>query len=473
MIMKSWCGLVVFVAGLTILGCQNYSFEELPSSVIKEKIWSQTITIASEIDILFVIDNSGSMAGEQLQLGRSFGVFTSELEKYFGDKYRLAVITTGIECPSCRPCGGNIISGCINETGEAGRFQDRICHNDGSIEIPDYTCTTDPACGKVLLQSTKDCFFDLDTQSGFALTGVIGCGYERGLSAIINALKELSGSWNSGFLRPNATLAVVVISDEDDCGEVGDITEGRDYGAGYACYYASKGVGGDGSSTDLDGKPYKLKPVEDYKNELLAIKNNRDGMVKFAAIVGVKDINDLSTTTIEYYKEDSLWKVEHACTTPDCTGKFCFAEPGIRYIEMAQAFGLEKDEDGFVDTICQSDFSDTLRKVATFVACPRIFLLSEKILDPDLANILINGEPVPRYSCEFTDEVRLVECTGPSDSPCPGGVPCVLTWEYHDPIETPDLDAPGGTITFATHYDPCQFFEDGDVVHIELIYVTP
>ena len=75
MIMKSWCGLVVFLVGLTILGCQDYGFEELPSSVIKEKRWTKNIVISSAADILFVIDNSYSMAGEQRQLGDSFKIF--------------------------------------------------------------------------------------------------------------------------------------------------------------------------------------------------------------------------------------------------------------------------------------------------------------------------------------------------------------------------------------------------------------
>ena len=59
MIVKSWYGVLALFTGLTILGCQNYGFEELPSSVIKEKRWTQTISIASQADILFIIDNSG------------------------------------------------------------------------------------------------------------------------------------------------------------------------------------------------------------------------------------------------------------------------------------------------------------------------------------------------------------------------------------------------------------------------------
>ena len=53
------------------------------------------------------------------------------------------------------------------------------------------------------------------------------------------------------------------------------------------------------------------------------------------------------------------------------------------------------------------------------------------------------------------------------------GGTCVETWSYHPPSNPPDPQAPGGTITFADHYDPCELFGEGDQVHIELVYVLP
>ncbi|HUU00267.1 MAG TPA: hypothetical protein VM425_02370 [Myxococcota bacterium] len=469
MIMKSWCGLVAIVAGLSILGCQNYAFEELPSSVIKEKRWTKNIVISSAADILFVIDNSYSMAGEQRQLGDSFKIFTDKLEELVGTDYHIAVITTGMESPGCPSC--SVISpACINETGENGRFQDRICHNEGDLIKPVYSCVTDQAtCPRVIDSAHKHCFFDDSTKSGFALDGVEGCGYERGLAPIRIALDELVDRYNSDFLRKDASLTIVIISDEEDCGEVGDITDELPGIRADACYYASKKADPDGNANDPEGKLYKLTPVEDYYNFLMKLKNGREGMVKFAAVVGVKDVNDLSTTSIDYSYNGSRWVVDNACTTRDCEGDYCYAKPGTRYIQLAQLF----HDNGFVDTICQDDFSKTWEYIATLVSCPRVFKLSEEILDPDLANILINDEAVPRYSCGYVDEVKLVECSGPDDDSCPGGLACIPTWNYAPPLDTPDPNAPAGTISFATHYDPCKFFEPGDNVHIELVYVTP
>ncbi len=471
---KSWYGILALFTGLAVLGCQNYGFEELPSSVIKEKRWTQTISIASMADILFVIDNSGSMVGEQGQLGQSFSAFTSELENYFGGDYHIAIVSTGMESPGCPPCDTVITQSCMNETGENGRFQDRIGYNQGTIDMPDYIFTTDPQCSRVVDSTTKWCFYDTSQSRGFAMVGVNGCGYERGLAPIKVALDTLlAGTYNGGFLRENATLVVVVISDEDDCGEVGDVTEGMPGIGGNSCYFAAKGVDPDGAFNDPEGKQYRLTPVEDYYNFLLRLKGNREGMVKFAAIVGIKDTQDLSTTTIEYFWDDghSRWDIEPACTTAGCSGEFCSAKPGTRYVKLAQLFGIGKN--GFIDTICQNDFSSTMQELGTFVACPKVFLLSEAILDPDLANILINGTAIPRYSCGYTDEVKLTECSGPSDDSCPNGLACIPTWNYNPPTNPPDPKAPGGTISFAQHYDPCEFFGEGESVHIELVYVTP
>jgi len=40
--------------------------------------------VSDQIDILFVVDNSGSMFAEQLQLGKSFGSFIERIESASG-----------------------------------------------------------------------------------------------------------------------------------------------------------------------------------------------------------------------------------------------------------------------------------------------------------------------------------------------------------------------------------------------------
>lgn len=465
-----------------LLGCQDYGFEEVPRSVIKEKRWSQTFSVSSSADILFVVDNSGSMAGEQQQLGISFEAFTGVLDEKFGGDYHIGVITTGMESQLCPKCSEVSYPGsCINDTGENGRLQDELGYIAQQGDPPTFEFISDSTC-RVVTSDNKECFYDPSQNNGqgIALVGVTGCGLERGLAPLTYALDSLTGTHNAGFLRDDATLAVVIISDEDDCGEVGDIWEFSPDG-GRVCYFAAKGVGPDGE-TKYPGDPdpnrtYRLEPVETYHDFLIGVKGGRKGMVKFAAIVGVNDADqndeitasDLAATTIEYQPDRNP---VHACTTPGCQGRWCYAEPSTRYVKLAQLFGI--GQNGFVDTICKDNFSKTMEDLGNFVACPREFRLTEQPLDPDLASILINGEQVPLYSCSISD--RLEVCDGLLDNSCSQGS-CVLTWIYCvDAGSAPECagldfsNAAGGIITFADHYDPCELIEEGEV-EIEFIYV--
>jgi hypothetical protein len=454
-------GMVIgFLCFGTFLGCQGYAFQEVPSSVVNKIVWTDDFTITSMVDILFVIDNSGSMAGEQHQLAESFKVLAAGLEENFGDQYRIAVITTGMSSLGCQSCF-DVPASCTNETGESGVFQDLIGQNLGTLAEPNFVFEADPSC-RIVTPANKDCFYDEEQQKGLVLVGVTGCGYEKGLAAVREALSRpmLEGP-NSGFLRPNATLAVVVITDEDDCGEVGEITDELPGIRARACYYAAKEVGPDGEFNDPEGKPYRLTPVADYRDFLQNLKDNRNGMVKFAAIVGIQDIQNPTNTEIEYLQDGSIVDV---CTTPGCSSGQCSAKPSTRYIELAQMFG----DDGLLATICQNDFSQAMLDIVELVKCPREFLLMREILDPDLANILINDEPVPLYTCNIPGLNE--ECLGPDDGSCSQGE-CVRSWVFNPPSDPPDPDSPGGIISFADHYEPCDLFEEGQQVRVEFVYV--
>lgn len=460
--------LCAFVTGTVFFSCQDYGFQQVPTSVVREKRFTQTISSSSEVDILFVMDNSRSMVGEQTAIGKSFERFAGVLEEKFGKgKYRIAVITTGMESEDCQRCPADKpeVYSCINETGENGRFQDRIGRNVGDTDDPKYEFRTDASC-RVITSDNKSCFYDKAKEEGTVFVGVRGCGYEKGLEPMRKALSSpLIDGLNSNFVRRNATLAVVVVTDEEDCGDNGDINEGISGMSARICYYASKGIDHNESTADPKGKPYALTPVKEYYDFLIGLKGGQKSMVKFAAIIGVKDADNPSDTTIEYVGNG---KVEEACTTPGCSGSYCKASPGTRYVQLAEMFGL--NENGLVDTICQNDFSETMEELGTFVACPREFRLSESILDPGLANILINNVPIPAYSCDKKG-AALQECSPTSvTSSCDSGSSCVRTWDYYPPGTNPEPGALGGKIAFANHYDPCELLTD--TIRIELIYAT-
>ena len=438
-------------------GCSEDPKEICIEGTCYDVISQASSYLSNSIDILFVVDNSGSMAGEQDQLGKSFSAFASVLDERFED-YHIAVVTTGMQSGVCPSCNAIVTNSCTNETGEHGRFQDRLGHITWVTDNATFDFTSDTAC-RVVTSGNKECFYDNTQERGTALVGIRGCGFERGLAAMKRALgKDLLETYNAGFLRDDAMLAVVVISDEDDCGEVGEVYEKTTDG-GNICYFAAKGVGPEGETVhpdDPNEKPYQLTSIEDYRDFLMKLKGERPGMVKFTAITGVKDVNDLSTTTIEYeLGPRGRWEIITACTAPDCTGDYCFSFPGTRYIKLAQAFGLGIH--GQVDSICQNDFSNTMECTAGFMACQEKFPLSKPLPVSDDSGLAVNDELIPKYTCSVFG--RIEACQGPEDTSCQEGL-CVLSWTYQTPAES---GQEGGVITFAEHLKPCDLVSQGEI----------
>ena len=193
--------------------------------------WSQSPN--DQVDILWVIDNSTSMLGEQALLAAGFEAFASQFEEAEAPiDFHLGVITTAFE-------------------------------------------NGDPQAG-VLLGSPRVLTQEDDFEAEFArraqeeVTTVVAANKEKGLGAAAFALSPsmtLPGGPNQGFLRRPAQLLVVYVSDEDDCSDKGVLdAEGPD-----ACYELAD----------------RLPPVGDFLQPLWDAKDRRD-LVQVGAIVGTE-----------------------------------------------------------------------------------------------------------------------------------------------------------------------------------------
>ncbi len=158
-----------------------------------------TQAYSGKIDILFIMDNSGSMREEQMVVSSASAAFLNAINAENID-YHIGVTTTGIEeaSGSC-PGGAN--------GGEAGRLF--------------------PVDGSRARWITKN---TLHAASIFASNIQVGLchGTERGLEAAYRALSSplvgsiddyrttISQDGNLGFYRTDARLVIVVVSDEED-----------------------------------------------------------------------------------------------------------------------------------------------------------------------------------------------------------------------------------------------------------------
>lgn len=146
------------------------------------------------MDIVFVIDNSGSMYEEQTNLASNFPLFIQVLDDYTNPsgehmEYRVAVTTTDADIAT------------------AGEFVGQTTCDLGSnpwVDGPGDDVVTKFAC--------------------MAAVGTSGAGQEKPFMTIQEALgaKSEGGQINEGFYRKNqaSLLVVVIITDEDDRSEV-------------------------------------------------------------------------------------------------------------------------------------------------------------------------------------------------------------------------------------------------------------
>lgn len=159
--------------------------------------FQQAVTFTPrKLDVLFVVDNSGSMATSQNNLANNFPSFINKfVEK--GYDFRIAVTTTDAYY------GDQFIAtGCSLCTTEQTRFRSGVNPPVYVIDRADYDLSLVSEQARLKSDFTAN-----------AKVGTTGSGDERAFSSFKAAL---SSSLNVGFHRPDAFLAVVIVSDEED-----------------------------------------------------------------------------------------------------------------------------------------------------------------------------------------------------------------------------------------------------------------
>ena len=172
-------GLVVAEGSFT--GTRTDIFTELTTQVV---------------DVLFVVDDSGSMGSEQLNLARSFDAFINTAAQWQSD-YQIGVTTTTIDFPTGGELRGtpsfvtaanwekflhNVGVGTVGSGTEQGLWASEIALSSPLVDPTDDPCELDSDCD----------FFHV-------------CGSDG-----------LCGGPNKGFIRDGAALEIVFVSDEED-----------------------------------------------------------------------------------------------------------------------------------------------------------------------------------------------------------------------------------------------------------------
>jgi hypothetical protein len=215
-----WLSSLVALAGCE---CGNTKLQQaLPPDV---RIDTYTQQAASKIDVLWVVDNSGSMAPRQENLARNFGAFIAEFARNSID-YRIGVTTTDIFREAGRLVGNpKILS--PQTPNVASAFANNV--KVGTSGSP-YEVGLDAAKLALDLQSQANSALVLQCKSACPSMGQAACQ------------AACDNNTQFPFLRRDAYLYLIFVSDEED-------RSSQDVRFFYRYFATAKGVGNDGTVT--------------------------------------------------------------------------------------------------------------------------------------------------------------------------------------------------------------------------------
>lgn len=303
-----------------------------------------------DLDILVVVDNSGSMRQEQDSLAANFDRFINVLTTTLGTlpDLHLGVVSTDLGA------GPYNIAACTG-SGDNGVLQNApsgACETPGPEPFIIDSLEADGSRTTNYNGALADAF------SCIAKLGITGCGFEQQLEAMRRALNG-SNAQNNGFLRDNAVLAVLMVTDEDDCSAedvgvfnadaaldnndsvLGPLASFRCFEFGVVCEPDTPRVEGSRQNCKPRSNSPYMHEVGAYASFLQGLKG-AGGRLIFSAIAGVGPITVGSN--------NGEPEIESACTIS--TGS---AVSAVRISGLADMLGMPA-----VQNICNNDFSAAL-----------------------------------------------------------------------------------------------------------------
>ncbi len=158
-----------------------------------------------EVDVLFVVDDSGSMSDEQNSLAANFQSFIGSATSQWQTSYHLGVVTTDME--EANDMKGKLMGDprYVQNSNNINSFKGNVkvgSSGSGSERglMAAHAALSLPLTGKP--NPAQSCQIDADCNAPAQ------CVLEDGI--------KQCGGYNMGFIRKDATLEVVFVSDEDD-----------------------------------------------------------------------------------------------------------------------------------------------------------------------------------------------------------------------------------------------------------------
>lgn len=413
--------LSALVLALSVLtsACLDRELKPLNPCLVSSVSRSVPVTNIEKVDLLFSVDNSGSMAEEQSALKQQF-------------PRMITILTTGMRTPDdptpfpaakdlhlgvvssdMGALGQTDVEGCSETGGDDGKLQNTPRGTIGCQAV--YP----PFLSYIAGPNTPE---QIATDFGcIAELGTAGCGYEQQLESAFKALwpssytdqlgnvvpenpfqflgltpQQMVGrgdraapDGSQGFVRSvSATglslVAIVVVTDEEDCSSLNTSHFANPTGPNDPLY-------SQGPQVRCFLNKQNLYSVSRYIDGFKQLRPGYEQLVVFAGIVGVPaDLVDASARAKVDLTDEEMRDAYYesiladprmqervintrtpqnamlapSCTHRDRTGQYSSAFPPRRIVEVARGFG----ENGVIQSICQDDFGPAMDAIIEVIA---------------------------------------------------------------------------------------------------------
>lgn len=392
--------VTTLIAAHALAACTDRELKPLQTCLVSTLVEQVQATGITAVDLLFVVDNSHSMQEEQASLRREFPKL-------------IQVLTTG-ERPGQAPFSPvkdlhlAVVSsdmgllGVQGVPGCEGFGDDGIMKNEPGASMPG--CQAGYPRFLTYLEGASDPARAAKDFACISTLGTDGCGFEQPLESALKALwpsadgrvRFLGDAMgfgelghgdveNLGFLRGDDTpggslLAIVVVSDEEDCSS-----------ADTSHFVPEAYLAPDSPlrAQDLNLRcfhnPQNLYAIDRYVNGFREVRPGRENLVVFGAIVGVPpdlvdagarasvDLADAARRDAYYdgiLADPRMQEVPDPTRppgegnlTPSCETAHGVAYPPRRIVDVARHFG----EQGVVQSICQDDFGPAMDAILSVI----------------------------------------------------------------------------------------------------------
>ena len=453
---------------LVLWGCAIDPQTWPPPHVGQETVFTVLQSPWHQFDILFLIDNSPSMTTKQTVLARNFSRVIQALQVLPGGlpDVHIGVVSSDMGAGT-QPAGSNwrflgdrgllwgndpapgaiatVAGGAANGCGldPGARWIEDVERLDGSGRERNYT-------GEL-----ADVFSCLASA-----VGVNGSPYPHLLQALRVALNPQAGinEANTGFLRPKAYLAIVLISDEDDCSAdpddtinngmfqallPGETARLRCAARGHVCngqpipdYDPTTGYTGQGFTASLadcaakdqldpsnpDPAYLPLIRVQDIIDSVNAVKARSQTQILVSGVIGwppyfyafgvqPTDRYQIGKDSTALSPQDALWDYLSICElAPNASadGRSYKAYGGLRLKQFIDAY--KKGDDYSTSSICNPDFTNVMWQIAPGLGWdPNPRCINDPLIDIDPSTPEIDPE------CQVIEQIQ---CETPGQGTC-------------------------------------------------------